>query len=288
MTPLDLGPDPAPPHLGLIDGFGRAVRYLRLSVTDRCDLRCTYCMAERMRFLPRAEVLSLNELDRIAAAFIDLGVTKLRVTGGEPLVRRDILSLFERLSRHLASGALQELTLTTNGARLAPLAADLARCGVRRVNVSLDTLDPGTYRRLTRGGDIGAVLAGIAAAKDAGLAVKINAVALKRDNAAQLPHLIEWAHRQSLDVTLIETMPLGAVDEDRTDQFLSLKHVRAQLTSFWTHRPAPADGRPGALCSRRGDGRAPRLHHPADSQLLRRLQPGAPDLHRDAAHLPGR
>ncbi len=239
MMPLDLGPALETQTRGLTDGFGRSVRYLRLSVTDRCDLRCTYCMAEKMTFLPKADVLSLEELDRIAAAFIGLGVTKLRVTGGEPLVRKDILSLFAGLSRHLASGALEEITLTTNGSQLARLAADLARHGVKRINVSLDTLDADNYRRLTRGGDLNAALAGIDAAQAAGMAVKINAVALKHDNAAELPALVQWAHGRGMDITLIETMPLGVVDEDRTDQYLSLKDVRRDFASFWTLTELP-------------------------------------------------
>ena len=234
MSPLDLGPPPVTQTHGLTDRFGRTVRYLRLSVTDRCDLRCVYCMAETMTFLPKAQVLSLEELDRVATAFVGLGVTKLRITGGEPLVRKDILSLFQGLSRHLASGALEEITLTTNGSQLARMAADLARHGVRRVNVSLDSLDPDTYRRLTRGGDLAAVFAGIEAAQRAGMAVKINAVALKNDNAAELPGLIGWAHGRGMDVTLIETMPLGAVDEDRTDQYLSLTELRRAFSSFWS------------------------------------------------------
>ncbi len=239
MSPLDLGPLPSTQSRGLTDGFGRAVRYLRLSVTDRCDLRCVYCMAEQMTFLPKADVLSLDELDRIASAFIELGVVKLRVTGGEPLVRRDVTTLFERLSRHLVSGALEEITLTTNGSQLARLAPDLARHGVRRINVSLDTLDPQTYRRLTRGGDLDAALAGIEAARAAGMSIKINAVALKHDNADHLPALVAWAHGQGMDVTLIETMPLGAVDQDRTDQYLSLKGVREAFASFWTLTDLP-------------------------------------------------
>ncbi len=239
MSPLDLGPAPVTHAHGLTDGFGRSVRYLRLSVTDRCDLRCTYCMAEQMTFLPKAQVLTLEELDRIAAAFIGLGVAKLRVTGGEPLVRKDVLSLFEGLSRHLKSGALDEVTLTTNGSQLARMAADLARHGVKRINVSLDTLDPDNYRRLTRGGDLGATLAGIDAAMAAGMAVKINAVALRHDNAAELPALVQWAHAGEMDITLIETMPLGAVDEDRTDQYLSLTQVRREFSSFWTLTDLP-------------------------------------------------
>ncbi|WP_374532593.1 GTP 3',8-cyclase MoaA [Phenylobacterium sp.] len=232
MTPYDATSPQEP--LPLIDGFGRTVSYLRVSVTDRCDLRCVYCMAEHMTFLPKAEVLTLEELDRIASAFVGLGVRKLRLTGGEPLVRKGMMDLIGSLSRHLRSGALDELTLTTNGTRLAQFAGDLARHGVRRVNVSMDTLDPGRFRRLTRGGDLGKVIDGIEAAQAAGLAVKINAVALKDDNAAELPELIAWAHRRGCDMTLIEAMPLGEIEVDRTDQFLSLSEVRAQLESFWT------------------------------------------------------
>ncbi len=232
MTPYDATSPQEP--LPLIDGFGRTVSYLRVSVTDRCDLRCVYCMAEHMTFLPKAQVLTLEELDRIASAFVGLGVRKLRLTGGEPLVRKGMMDLIGSLSRHLRSGALDELTLTTNGTRLAQFAGDLARHGVRRVNVSMDTLDPGRFRRLTRGGDLGKVIDGIEAAQAAGLAVKINAVALKDDNAAELPELIAWAHRRGCDMTLIEAMPLGEIEVDRTDQFLSLSEVRAQLESFWT------------------------------------------------------
>jgi len=238
MTPFDdTATRPAKP--ALIDGFGRSVTYLRVSVTDRCDLRCVYCMAEKMSFLPKAEVLSLDELDHVASAFVGLGVRKLRLTGGEPLVRKGIMSLVERLSRHLASGALDELTLTTNGTRLAEYAADLARHGVRRINVSLDTLKPDLFARLTRGGDLAKVLVGVEAAKAAGLSVKINTVALQHDNAAEIPGLIQWAHGQGMDLTLIETMPLGDTGEDRTDQFLSLDEVRANLESFWTLTELP-------------------------------------------------
>jgi len=226
---------PAP----LIDGFGRAVSYLRLSVTDRCDLRCVYCMAERMTFLPKAEVLSIEELDAVASAFVDLGVRKLRLTGGEPLVRRGILDLIERLSRHLRAGALDELTLTTNGTRLAEFAGDLARLGIERINVSLDTLKADLFARLTRGGDLDKVLAGIEAARAAGLKVKINTVALAGDNAEEIPQLIAWAHGLGMDLTLIETMPLGDTGEDRTDQFLSLETVRRTLASFWTLTDLP-------------------------------------------------
>jgi cyclic pyranopterin phosphate synthase len=232
MTPYDgssrQGPTP------LTDGFGRTVTYLRLSVTDRCDLRCVYCMAEHMTFLPKAEVLTLEELERIASAFVGLGVRKLRITGGEPLVRKGVLNLFERLSRHLRSGALSELTLTTNGTRLAEFAGQLATVGVERINVSLDTLRPDLFRRLTRGGDLSKVLAGVDAAQEAGLKVKINAVALKGDNAAEIPDLIRWAHGRGCDMTLIETMPMGEVEVDRTDEFISLAEVRRDLESFWT------------------------------------------------------
>lgn len=233
MTPPDAGPATltAPP---LSDGLGRTVRYLRLSVTDRCDMRCVYCMAEHMTFLPKAQVLTLEELDRIASAFIGLGTRKLRITGGEPLVRKDVMSLLTRLSRHLVSGALDELTLTTNGSQLAKYARALADIGVRRINVSLDSLNPAVFARLTRGGDLNAVLAGIEAARAAGLAVKINTVALRQDNAAELPALIQWAHALGMDMTLIETMPMGEIEQDRTDQFLSLSAVREELASYWT------------------------------------------------------
>jgi cyclic pyranopterin phosphate synthase len=240
MTPYDATPAlpsaeaaPAP----LVDPFGRTVDYLRVSVTDRCDLRCVYCMAERQTFLPKAEVLTIEELDRLCTAFIGVGTKKLRLTGGEPLVRRGFMQLVEGLSRHLRSGALQELTLTTNGTRLAEFAAELARLGVRRINVSLDSLDPETFRRVTRGGDLAKVLGGIEAAKAAGMKVKINTVALKHDNADSLPTMIEWAHAKGLDITLIETMPLGEIEEDRTDQYLPLSQVRAGLESFWTLTP---------------------------------------------------
>jgi len=245
MTPYD-APDPrsttqaattAPAPL--VDGFGRAVTYLRVSVTDRCDLRCVYCMAEHMVFLPKAEVLTLEELDALASAFVGLGVRKLRLTGGEPLVRKGIMTLVERLSRHLADGALDELTLTTNASQLAPVAGALARLGIRRINVSLDTLKPDLFRTLTRGGDLSKVMAGIDAAQAAGMAVKINAVALKGDNAAEIPDLIRWAHGRGMDLTLIETMPLGETGVDRVDQFLSLEAVRQDLSSYWTLTDLP-------------------------------------------------
>jgi len=235
MTPYDApSPQARSRPTPLADGFGRSVTYLRLSVTDRCDLRCVYCMAEHMTFLPKAEVLSLEELDRLATAFIGLGVRKLRITGGEPLVRKGVMGLLASLSRRLQCGALDELTLTTNGTRLAEFAPELAALGIRRINVSLDTLKPDLFRTLTRGGDVAKVLAGIDAAQAAGLKVKINAVALAHDNAAELAELVAWAHGRGLDATLIETMPLGEIEADRTDQYLSLEQVRREFESFWT------------------------------------------------------
>jgi cyclic pyranopterin phosphate synthase len=223
----------------LIDPFGRVIDYVRLSVTDRCNLRCTYCMSEQMAFLPRKDLLSLEEMDRLASAFVARGVRHLRLTGGEPLVRRGIMDLVKALSRHLASGALDELTLTTNGVRLTEFAAPLAAAGVRRVNVSLDSLDRETFRRIARSDRLEAVLEGIAAARRAGLRVKINTVALQRDNAGELPRIIRWAHELGMDISLIETMPLGFVDEDRTDQFLSLAQVKRDLQSCWTLTDLP-------------------------------------------------
>ncbi len=222
---------------GLADGLGRAVRYLRLSVTDRCDLRCLYCMPERMVFLPRAEVLTLEELDRVATAFIGLGVRKLRLTGGEPLVRKGVLDLIAGLGRHLRSGALDELTLTTNGTHLEAAASALFDAGVRRVNVSLDSADLETYRRLTRGGDLAGVLQGVRAAQACGIAVKLNAVALARDNRAELPSLVRFAHDLGCDLTLIEAMPMGEIDADRASQYVSLADVKRDLSAVWTLTP---------------------------------------------------
>ncbi|MDB5584179.1 MAG: molybdenum cofactor biosynthesis protein [Bradyrhizobium sp.] len=221
----------------LIDPFGRAITYLRVSVTDRCDLRCVYCMTEHQKFLPRPELLTIGELERMCSLFVGLGTRKLRLTGGEPLVRRDFMLLVERLSRHLQSGALDELTLTTNGTRLAYHAKELARLGVRRINVSLDTLDPDKFARITRGGRLAQVLDGIATAQAAGIAVKINMVALKGANGHEIADQILWAHGQGLAITLIETMPLGEIDEDRTDQYLPLSLVRADLERRYTLTP---------------------------------------------------
>jgi cyclic pyranopterin phosphate synthase len=227
---LDRAAHPAP----LVDPFGRAISYLRVSVTDRCDFRCVYCMSENMSFLPKADILSLEELDRLCSAFVSRGVRKLRLTGGEPLVRRGIMTLFASLSRHLKSGALDELTVTTNGSQLPKYAADLARHGVKRINVSLDTLDPDRFRAITRWGDLDQVLAGIKAAQAAGLAVKINAVALKGVNEDELAHLVEWTHGQGMDLTIIEVMPLGDIGEERLDQYLPLSMVRARLAERFT------------------------------------------------------
>jgi cyclic pyranopterin phosphate synthase len=213
----------------LVDPFGRAISYLRVSVTDRCDFRCVYCMAENMTFLPKADILSLEELDRLCSAFVARGVRKLRLTGGEPLVRRGIMTLFESLSRHLQSGRLDELTLTTNGSQLVNYASALKANGVRRINVSLDTLDPDKFRTITRWGSLDKVIAGIDAAQAAGLEVKINAVALKGVNEDEFPQLIDWAHGRGMDLTLIEVMPLGEIGEGRLDQYLPLSIVRARL-----------------------------------------------------------
>ncbi len=218
----------------MIDPFGRAITYLRVSVTDRCDFRCVYCMAEDMTFLPKQDLLTLEELDRLCTAFVEKGVKKLRITGGEPLVRRNVISLFEALGRHLKTGALEELTLTTNGSQLERFAAPLKAAGVRRINVSLDTLDRQKFKAITRWGDLGKVMAGIRAAQQEGLAIKLNAVALKGVNETELPEMIRFAHDQGMDLTLIETMPMGDVDGDRTDQYLPLSLVRARLAEEFT------------------------------------------------------
>jgi len=227
------------PNGPMIDPFGRAVTYLRVSVTDRCDFRCTYCMAEHMTFLPKKDLLTLEELDRLCSAFIDKGVRKLRLTGGEPLVRKNIMHLIRQLSRHLKSGALDELTLTTNGSQLARFADELADCGVRRINVSLDTLDPEKFHQITRWGDLPRVLEGIEAAQRAGIRVKINAVALKDFNEHEIPELIRWAHGRDMDMTLIETMPMGEIEFDRTEQYLPLSQVREDLSRQFTLSDIP-------------------------------------------------
>jgi cyclic pyranopterin phosphate synthase len=219
---------------GLVDPFGRGITYLRVSVTDRCDFRCVYCMAENMAFLPKQDLLTLEELDRLCSAFIARGVRKLRLTGGEPLVRRGIMELFRSLSRHRISGALDELTLTTNGSQLAKFATELKDHGVERVNVSLDTLDPDRFHAITRWGEFGKVMGGIDAAQADGLKVKINTVALRGVNEDEFVPLIEWAHGRGMDLTIIEVMPLGDVGEGRLDQYLPLSMVRARLAERYT------------------------------------------------------
>jgi cyclic pyranopterin phosphate synthase len=221
----------------LVDAFNRRVSYLRLSVTDRCDLRCSYCMPEAMQFLPRKEVLSLEELHKLALAFIDRGVTKIRLTGGEPLVRRDMIELVRALGRKLGDG-LEELTLTTNGTQLAHHADDLAAAGIKRINVSLDTMDPVLFRELSKRDRLGQVLEGIAAAKAAGLKVKLNTVALKGLNEVEIPFLVEWAHAHGHAITLIEVMPLGEVEGERVDHYLPLSAVREDLEARWTLTPS--------------------------------------------------
>lgn len=217
----------------MIDPFGRSISYLRVSVTDRCDLRCVYCMAEDMTFLPKSEVLSLEELDRLCGTFIELGVKKLRLTGGEPLVRKNVMSLVKSLGARIGSG-LEELTLTTNGTQLTKYAEDLARAGIRRINVSMDTLDAATFKAATRWGELDKVLDGIFAAKAAGLHVKINAVALQGVNEHEFDRMLGWCGEHGFDLCLIETMPLGEISEDRTDQFLPLSLVRQRLAQNWT------------------------------------------------------
>jgi len=221
----------------LVDGHGRAITYLRVSVTDRCDFRCLYCMSEDQTFLPKRDILTLEELDRICTAFVNKGVRKIRLTGGEPLVRRNLTWLIERLSRHLAAGRMDELTLTTNGSQLARHAAGLAANGVRRVNVSLDTLDAEKFARITRRGDLQKVLEGLKAARAAGLAIKINTVAVRGFNAGEIPELITWAHGEGYAMTLIETMPLGQIGGDRAEQYLPLSEVRQKLEERFTLEP---------------------------------------------------
>lgn len=223
----------------MIDPFGREITYVRVSVTDRCDFRCVYCMAENMTFLPKADLLTLEELDRLCSAFVGLGVRKIRLTGGEPLVRRNVMWLFEAIGRHLGTGALDELTVTTNGSQLERHAEALHKAGVRRVNVSLDTLDRGRFEAITRWGKYDKVMAGIAAAKAAGLQVKLNAVALKGVNEDEFDRMIAWCGSEGFDLTLIETMPLGEIDGDRTDQYLPLSLVRARLAERWTLTDIP-------------------------------------------------
>jgi len=217
----------------MIDPFGRAVSYLRVSVTDRCDFRCVYCMSEDMAFLPKKDLLTLEELDRLCSVFIDKGVKKLRITGGEPLVRRDIMTLFRSLSKKLGNG-LEELTLTTNGSQLERYAQELADCGVKRINVSLDTLDPSKFRAITRWGDLDRVLNGIKAAQRAGLSIKINAVALKGVNDTEIHSLVRWSHDEGMDITFIEVMPMGDIEPDRYDQYWPLTAVKQHIAENFT------------------------------------------------------
>jgi cyclic pyranopterin phosphate synthase len=223
----------------MIDPFGRTIDYLRVSVTDRCDFRCVYCMAENMTFLPKKDLLSLEELDRLCSVFIAKGTKRLRLTGGEPLVRKEVMTLFRSLSRHLVSGALDELTVTTNGSQLARYAQELADLGVKRINVSLDTLDPAKFRAITRWGNLADVLKGIDAALAAGLHVKINAVALKGVNEDEIESLVTWAHGKGMDISFIEVMPLGDIEPQRLDQYLPLSILRARLMDRWTLEDSP-------------------------------------------------
>jgi cyclic pyranopterin phosphate synthase len=218
----------------LVDPFGRAISYIRVSVTDRCDFRCVYCMSEDMNFLPKGDLLTLEELDRLCTAFVTRGTKQIRITGGEPLVRRGIMTLFRSLSRHLDSGALEEVTVTTNGSQLARYARELADCGVKRINVSLDTLDADKFRAITRWGDLSKVMEGIDEAQKAGLSIKINAVALKGVNDLEAPDMIRWAHGRGMDMTFIEVMPLGEIESARVDQYLPLTQLRASLLDQFT------------------------------------------------------
>ncbi len=274
------------PDSKLIDPFGRHVAYVRVSVTDRCDFRCVYCMSEDMNFLPKRDILSLEELDRLCSAFVRLGARKLRITGGEPLVRRNVMSLFHGLKRHLASGELDEVTLTTNGSQLARFAQELADCGVRRINVSLDTLDPAKFRAVTRWGDHASVMAGIDAAVAARLKVKINAVALKGFNDGEARSLVDWAHGRGFDLTFIEVMPLGAMEEDRRPVHAADRAQAGSRAKPDADALGLRDGRPRPLLRRPGDRGTARLHHAAHSQFLLELQPGPGDLHRHALHVP--
>ena len=233
VTTLDLDRAGNRPR-ALVDPFHRAISYLRVSVTDRCDFRCVYCMSEHMTFLPKADLLSLEELDRLCSAFVARGVTKLRLTGGEPLVRRGIMTLVSSLSRHLASGALRELTLTTNASQLEKFSSELKAYGVERINVSLDTLDADKFRSITRWGELSKVLAGIDTAQAVGLKLKINTVALKGVNEDEISDLLAWAHGRGMDLTVIEVMPLGDIEESRLDQYLPLSLVRARLAERYT------------------------------------------------------
>ncbi len=271
----------------MIDPFGRRISYLRVSVTDRCDLRCFYCMSEDMHFLPKSDLLSLEELDRLCSAFIAKGVRKLRLTGGEPLVRRNVMALFRSLSRHLNQGTLDELTLTTNGSQLARYAAELRDYGVRRVNVSLDTLDAAKFRAITRWGDIEKVLEGIEAARAAGLKVKINAVALKNVNEDEIPSLMTWAHGKNMDLTVIEVMPMGDVGEGRIDQYMPLSVLRARLATQYTLTDLDESTGGPARYVRVGEtGGKLGFITPMTHNFCEILQPCPHNLHGHVAHMP--
>lgn len=227
----------APGDDALIDPFGRRISYLRVSVTDRCDLRCVYCMPEKMTFLPRKDVMTLEELERLIGAFMRHGVRKVRLTGGEPLVRKGLFTLIDKLGAAVGRGDLDEVTLTTNGTMLEKFAPRLAQAGIKRINLSLDTLDPDRFHRITRRRKLDEVLKGIDAAQREGIAIKINTVAMKLENADEIPTMISWAHGRGIDLTLIEIMPLGEVDQDRMDQYLPLTQVREDLDIRWTLSP---------------------------------------------------
>ena len=254
----------------LVDPFGRAITYLRVSVTDRCDFRCVYCMAEQMTFLPKVELLTLEELDRVCSAFIRLGTRKLRLTGGEPLVRRGIMGLIKGLSRHLDSGALDELTLTTNGSQLEKYAEELAACGVRRLNVSLDTLDRAKFEAITRWGKFDKVMAGLDAARNAGIEIKINAVALKGVNEEELHDMVAWCGREGFDMTVIEVMPMGDIGgETRLDQYLPLSMVRAKLSERFTLTDLDySSGGPARYVRVEETGRKLGLHHAPPTPII--------------------
>ena len=269
----------------LIDRFARHISYLRVSVTDRCDFRCVYCMSDAMTFLPRQELLSLEEIDRLASAFVARGVRKLRLTGGEPLVRRNIMWLIKALSRHLGKG-LDDLTLTTNGSQLERHAAALADCGIKRINISLDTLDPAKFRAITRYGDFAQVMRGIDAADRAGLKIKINRVALRDVNEDEIAELIEWSHGRGFDLTLIETMPIGEIDGDRTDQYLPLSLVRARLNQRFTLQDIDyRSGGPARYVHVRETGGRLGFITPLTHNFCEFVQSGAGHLHWDAVHV---
>ena len=269
----------------LIDRFGRRITYLRVSVTDRCDFRCVYCMSDAMTFLPRQELLSLEEIDRLAGAFVVRGVRKLRLTGGEPLVRRNIMWLIRALSRHLGEG-LDDLTLTTNGSQLERHAAALADCGITRINISLDTLDPAKFRAITRFGDFAQVMRGIDAADRAGLKIKINSVALRDVNEDEIADLIAWSHGRGFDLTLIETMPMGEIDGDRTEQYLPLSLVRARLNQRFTLQDIDyRSGGPARYVHVRETGGRLGFITPLTHNFCEVVQSGAGHLHWNAVHV---